>query len=104
MDALVRIVPVFSAKLGWSLKSVAVFKYGAGTLRWKESKLKDMNEKSRKTMTRYRAFHPKSDMDRLYIKNKEGSRGLMSVERCVREDEIVLICMLPIMKREMLQL
>ena len=28
MDALVRIVPVFSAKLGWSLKSVAVFRYG----------------------------------------------------------------------------
>ena len=99
MDALVRIVPVFSAKLGWSLKSVAVFKYGAGTLRWKESKLKDVNQKSRKNMTRYRAFHPKSDMDRLYIKNKEGSRGLMSVERCVREDEIVLICMLPIMNK-----
>ena len=69
--------------------AVAVFKYGAGTLQWKESKLKDVNEKSRKTITRYRAFHPKTDLDRLYIKKKEGGRGLMSVERCVREDQIV---------------
>ena len=34
-----------------------------------------------------RALHPKSDVDRLYIKRKEGGRGLMSVERYVREEE-----------------
>ena len=38
-------------------------------------------------MTIYGAFHPKSDVDRLYIKRKEGGRGLMSVECCVREEE-----------------
>ena len=31
-------------------------------------------------MTMYGALHPKSDMDRLYVKRKEGSRGVMSVE------------------------
>ena len=35
----------------------------------------------------YGALHPKSHVDRLYLKKKEGGRGLMSVERCVREEE-----------------
>ena len=67
--------------------AVAVFRYGAGILEWKESKLKNVDRKSRKTMTMYGALHPKSDVDRLYIKRKEGGRGLMSVEHCVREEE-----------------
>ena len=67
--------------------AVAVFRYGAGMLQWKESELKDVDGKSRKTMTMYGALHPKNDVDRLYIKRKMGGRGLMSVERCVREEE-----------------
>ena len=81
-------------KLKWKNKitainawAVAVFRYGAGILQWKESELKDMDRKSRKTMTIYGALHPKSDVDRLYIKRKERVRGLASVERCVREEE-----------------
>ena len=66
---------------------MAVFRYGAGILQWKESEMKDVDSKSRKTMTKYGALHPKSDVDRLYIKRKEGGRGLMSVELCVREEE-----------------
>ena len=38
-------------------------------------------------MTMYGAFHPKSDVNRLYVKRKEGGRGLISVERCVKEEE-----------------
>ena len=34
----------------------------------------------------YGALHLKSDMDRLYIKTKEGGRSLTSVECCVREE------------------
>ena len=66
---------------------MAVFKYGAGILQWKESELKYVDRKSRKKMTMYGALHPKSDVDRLYINRKEGGRGLISVERCVREEE-----------------
>ena len=51
--------------------TVAVFRYGAGIFQWKESELKDVDRKSRKTMTMYRALHPKSDADTLYIKRKE---------------------------------
>ena len=35
----------------------------------------------------YGGLHPKSDVDRLYVKRKEGGRGLISVERCIREEE-----------------
>ena len=41
-------------------------------------------------MTIYKALHPKSDLNRLYVKKKEGGRGLISVERCVREEENIL--------------
>ena len=64
-----------------------VFKHGAGILHWKESELKNVERKSRKTMTMYGALHSKSDEDRLYIKRKEGGRSLMSVECCSREEE-----------------
>ena len=67
--------------------AVAVFRYGAGILQWKENELKDVDRKSRKTMTIYGALQTKSDVDRLYVKRKEGGRGLMSVERCVKEEE-----------------
>ena len=46
-----------------------------------------MDRKSRKTMTIYAGLHPKSDVDRLYVKRKEGGRGLISVEQCIREEE-----------------
>ena len=36
------------------------------------------------------AFHRSSSVDRLYIKRKEGGRGLMSVEDCVGAEEAAL--------------
>ena len=33
--------------------------------------------------TIYRALHPKSDVDRLYIPRKEGRRGFISIVDCV---------------------
>ena len=38
-------------------------------------------------MTMYGGLHPKSDVDRLSVERKEGGRGLISVERCIREEE-----------------
>ena len=42
-------------------------------------------------MTLYGALNPKSNVDRLYIKRKEGGRGMMVVEHCIREEEISLV-------------
>ena len=67
--------------------AVAIFRYGAGIIQWTASELKDLDRKSRKTMTIYGGLHPKSDVDRLYVKRKEGGRDLISVERCIREEE-----------------
>ena len=33
------------------------------------------------------AFHPKSDVGRLYVSRVNGGRGLISCERCVRSEE-----------------
>ena len=35
----------------------------------------------------YGVLHPKSDIDRLYLKRKHGGRGLISIELCVRLQE-----------------
>ena len=35
----------------------------------------------------YGVLHPKSDIDRLYLKRKHGGRGLISIEMCVRLEE-----------------
>ena len=66
---------------------VGIFRHGAGIIQWKASELKDLDRKSRKTMTMYGGLHPKSDVDRLYVKRKEGGRGSISVEQCIREEE-----------------
>ena len=49
----------------------------------KESKLKDVIRKLRKTTTIYRALNPKSNNDRLYINRKKRGRSLMSVEHYI---------------------
>ena len=72
--------------------AVAIFRYGAGIIQWKEDELKAVDRKTRKMMTMYGAFHPKSDVDRLYVKRKDGGRGLISIERCVKEEESSLKC------------
>ena len=85
---------VLKSKLNWRNKvtaistwSVAIFRYGTGIIQWKASELEDLDRKSRKTMTIFGGLHPKSDVDRLYAKRKEGGRGFISVEQCIREEE-----------------
>ena len=67
--------------------AVAIFRYGAGIIQWKSSELKDLDRKSRRTMTMYEGLHLKSDMNRLHVKRKERGRGFVSVELSIREEE-----------------
>ena len=67
--------------------AVTIFRYGAGVIQWNASELKDLDRKSGKTMMMYGGLHPKSNIDRLYVNRKEGGRGLISVEQCIREEE-----------------
>ena len=77
-----------TAIIAWA---VSAFRYQAGILKCEKTELKDVNMKSRKTITMYGALLPKSDVKGLCIKTKEVARGLMSVEHCVKEEEISLV-------------
>ena len=63
--------------------AVSLLKYSAAFVSQRKSELQAIDRKSRKLFTIYGAFHPKSDVDRLYIPRKEGGRGLISIEDCV---------------------
>ena len=67
--------------------AIGIVRYTAGILDWGSTELKKMDVKTRKTMTMHGAFHRKSDVDRLYLKRKDGGRGLISVVDCVRMEE-----------------
>ena len=66
---------------------VALLRYGAGIINWKVDELKKMDRTTRKTLTMCEALHPRSDIDRLYLKKKHGGRGLVSIGMCVRSEE-----------------
>ena len=68
---------------GW----FALLRYGAGIINWKVDALKRINRMTRKTLTICGTFHPKSDIDQLYVKQKYGGQGLISLEMCVRSEE-----------------
>ena len=71
-----------------NIYAVALLRYGARVINWKVEELKKMERTTRKTyMGLYEALHPKSDVDRLYLKLKHGGRGLISIEMCVRLEE-----------------
>ena len=70
--------------------AVSVVRYTAGILDWSTRELEAMDTKTRKILAMNRALHIRSNVDRLYIKRKEGGRGLMSVEECVRAEKAAL--------------
>ena len=70
--------------------AVSVVRYSAGILDWREQELKALDVKTRKILTMNGALHMRSSVDRLYLKRSEGGRGLISVEECVRKEELGL--------------
>ena len=68
---------------GINTQAVSLLRYLTAFVSWRESKLQAIDRKTRRLFTIYRALHPKSDVDRLYIPRKEGGRGLISIEDCV---------------------
>jgi len=70
--------------------AVSVVRYSAGILTWSDAELRRLDIKTRKILTRNGAFHRNSSVGRLYIGRKEGGRGLIAVEDCVRQEELSL--------------
>ena len=75
---------MMSAVNAWA---VSVVRYTAGVLDWTQKELDTLDKKTRKILTMNGAFHMASSVDRLYMKRKDGGRGLISVEECVRAEE-----------------
>ena len=49
-------------------------------LKWTRDEFKQMDQRTRKLMTMHKAFHPRDDVDGLYVSTKEGVRGLVCIE------------------------
>ena len=64
-----------------------VVRYRAGVLDVTKDDLRQMDPKTRKMLTLYGAFHKRASFGRLYLKRKEGGRGLISMEDCVHQEE-----------------
>jgi hypothetical protein len=59
--------------------AVPVLRYSFGIINWRIEEMKQIDRKTRKMLTLYKIRHPKADIDRLYVKRKEGRRGLNSI-------------------------
>ena len=89
-----RVILVCKSKLNGKNKinplntwAISLMRYGAGILNWRVNELDQRNRKTRKIPTINREFHPKSDIDRLYVSRKKGGRGLISCKNCIASEE-----------------
>ena len=67
--------------------AVAAIRYTDGIVKWNKEELDTLDRKTMKRLTTYGGFHPKSDVDRLYVERSKGERGLLSVKDVVEEEE-----------------
>jgi hypothetical protein len=68
--------------------AVPVLRYSFGIINWRLDEPKQIDRKTRKMLTIYKMHHPKADIDRLYVKRKEGVRGLVQVEAAYKSEII----------------
>ena len=45
--------------------AVPVLRYGFGIINWRTEEIKEIDRKTRKTLTMYKMLHPKADIDRV---------------------------------------
>ena len=74
---------LFSAINSWA---VAVVRYSAAFINWPRNEMRELDRNTRKLLVKYGALHPKSNVQRVYMKRKVGGRGLISVEECVASE------------------
>jgi hypothetical protein len=71
---------LFSAINSWA---VAVIRYSAAFIGWTQAEMMQLDRDTRKLLVKFGALHPKSNVVRVYMKRKNGGRGLIGVEDCV---------------------
>ena len=70
--------------------AVPVVTYSFNIIQWPQLEIKNLDRKTRKLLTTYRMYHPKSDVERLYVPRREGGRGLMQIENAYKAATIGL--------------
>ena len=74
---------IFLAINSWA---VAVIQYSAAFIGWTKNETRELDRHTQRMMSAYHAIHPKSNVQRIYIKRKEGRRDLISVEECIASE------------------
>ena len=87
---------------GMNAWAIGVMRYTGGIIDWTKEELQDMDRKPRKIMKLNRCLHPRNSVTRLYMKRKEGGRGLISVEDCITAETRGLYDYLKESKEDML--
>jgi hypothetical protein len=70
--------------------AVPILRYSFGIINWRLEEIKQIDRKATKMLTMYKMHHPKADIERLYVKRKEGGRGLVQVEVAYKTEIINL--------------
>jgi hypothetical protein len=63
-------------------------RYSFGIINWRTEEIKQIDRETRKMPTMYKMYHPKANIDRLYVTRKEGRRGLVQVEAAYKAEII----------------
>ncbi len=67
--------------------AVSVLRYSAGIVKWTKEETQQLDRDTRKLLAAERAFNRNGDVDRLYIRRRDGGKGLISVEDCIRQED-----------------
>ena len=59
-----------------------------GIINWRTEEIKKNDKKTRKMLTMYKKHHPKADKVKLYVKRKEGGRGLVQIKATYKAEII----------------
>ena len=64
--------------------AVGVVRYSAGIVDWTMEEVANMDRRTRKILAINGCLHTRSNDARLYKPRKDGGRGLVGIEECVR--------------------
>ena len=68
--------------------AVPVIRYTAAMVSWRNEDIRSLDIGTRKLLTIYGAFNPKSSIGRLYANRKEGGRGLLKMLDVIKEEDL----------------
>lgn len=61
--------------------AIPVFTFSFGIINWSKTDIDEIERKLRTTLTKYKSHHPKSATERIFIKRKNGGRGVLSINQ-----------------------